>query len=122
MTVGSWSSAMLNNQELVQKLSEVAIGKMKLRDFEDWFVPASWNANLWATRQVRDAVYSLELAIAEYSNGHLDSSYLRALSGEIAHNLHELTQSIAPARIGNRLSSAEIAQAGVAARPVQAAA
>jgi hypothetical protein len=113
---------MLNNQELVEKLSEVAIGKMKLGDFEEWFVPASWNANVWATAQVRDAVYSLELAIAEYSNGHVDSSYLRALSGGIAHELHQLAQSVVPARIGNHLSSAEIAQAGVPARPVRVAA
>ena len=113
---------MLNSQGLVQKLAEVAVGKMRLDEFEEWFVPASWNANVWATPQVRGAVYSLELAIAEYSNGHVDSSYLRALSGGIAHELHQLDQSVVPARIGNHLSNAAIAQAGVAARPVRVAA
>ena len=85
---------MLTHQELVQKLTKIAIGKMPIRDFEDWFVPASWDANAWATSELLDAVYSVELLLAEYSNRHIDDSYQRAFSGDIARGLQDASQSI----------------------------
>jgi hypothetical protein len=113
---------MLSCRELNEKLSDVAIGRMSIRDFEEWFVPASWNANAWATPALRDAVYSLELAIAEYSNGHVHSSYLRAFSGDIARELEQSSQSIVSAQIGRHLTSSEIMLGGVPAKPLLAAA
>lgn len=106
---------MLNIQELVQKLSELAVGNISVRDFEDWFVPASWNANSWASAELRDAVYGLELELAEYSNGHRDRSHLRGRSADIARELGQFTQRVVPARIGPNLSNADIIVSGVAA-------
>lgn len=59
------------------------MGRLAVRDFEDWFVQASWNADLWASPELRDAVYSIELVLAEYSNRHVSNSYMRAFAGDL---------------------------------------
>ena len=93
-----------------------------MREFEDWFVQESWNANAWAPPKLRDAVYSLELVLAEHSNGHVSNSYVRAFAGDVARELSTSLRNIRPTRIGVPLVIAEVVAARVAASPVLAAA
>jgi hypothetical protein len=98
------------------------MGRAAVREFEDWFVQASWNAQSWASRELCDVVYSLELEIAEYSNGHRSNSYLRAVAGELARQLSARSQYIRPVRLATPLADAELLRNAVVAHPVLAAA
>ena len=113
---------MLSAQEFVHRLSEFAIGRLAVRDFEDWFVQASWNPDLWAPPALRDAVYSLELVLAEYSNRHVSNSYVRAFAGDVARELEASVNSIVPSAIGVRMATADVMRARVVATPVLTAA
>lgn len=113
---------MLKTEELVNRLAEFAVGRIAVRDFEDWFVRASWNAHAWAPPALREAVYSLELVLAEYSNRHVGNSYLRAFAGDIARALEESSNTILPSPVGARMAAADLVNARIAATPVLAAA
>jgi hypothetical protein len=115
-------SGMLTEEELAHKLSELAMGRVIVRSFEDWFVQSSWNANAWASPALHDAVYSLELVLAEYSNHHVSNSYLRAVAGDLARELAASVSSVRPARVGFGMTAAELINARVSALPVLAAA
>lgn len=113
---------MLSAQDLVFRLSEFAMGRLTVRDFEDWFVQASWNADLWASPELRDAVYSIDLVLAEYSNRHVSNSYVRAFAGYVARELEATIKSIVPLAIGVRMATADIIRARLVAPPVPTAA
>jgi hypothetical protein len=113
---------MLNVHEFVHKLSEVAVGSVAIRCFEEWFVQNSWNVMDWAPPVLCDAVYSLEIVLAEYSNQHVDASYVREFSACLAHELEDASQSIRPTLIGQDVTTAEIIRARVAAKPMLAVA
>lgn len=113
---------MLNAEELRNRLSAVAVGQVAIRDFEEWLVQHSWNATSWATPEVRDAIYSIELALAEYSHGHVDASYLRAYSGHVASELAEAVRTVSPRPVGAPLSEHEITKSSIAAELLRSAA
>lgn len=106
---------MLIAQDLVHRLTEFAMGRLAVGDFEDWFVQASWNADLWASPELRDAVYSIELVLAEYSNRHVSNSYMRAFIGDVARELEASVNRIVPLEIGVRMATADVIRAGVVA-------
>jgi hypothetical protein len=113
---------MLGTKELARRLTQLAIGRDSVREFEDWFVRESWNANAWAPRELRDAVYSLELVLSEYSNRHVSNSYVRAFAGDVARELSTSLRSIRPTQVGVRMVIADVVAARVAASPGLAAA
>lgn len=135
---------MLNAQELEERLVAVAIGEFGLREFEEWFVPRSWGVSTWGTPEMKTTVYALELALAEYSNGHVCPSYVRALSAELSGDVRNLagafkagvsrlpsahvvtapssTNEILPSPVGGRISTAEITGGRVHATSLLAAA
>lgn len=115
-------SNMFSDQELAHKLLELAIGRVPIRDFEDWFVAASWNAIDWASPALLEAVYSLELVFAEYSSQHVTHSYLRAAAGEIARELAAAANTIRPALVGSGMRLADVINARVSAKSLFAAA
>jgi hypothetical protein len=104
---------MLVDEQLAYKLSELAMGRVAIRDFEEWFVQSSWNANAWASPSLREAVYSLELVLAEYSNQHVSHSYLRASAGEVARGLRASMNGIRPALVGSGMSRVDVMKARV---------
>ena len=44
-------------------------GDISLSEFEDWFVPKSWNFDENASLTLQSLVADIELLLAEYSNG-----------------------------------------------------
>jgi hypothetical protein len=113
---------MLSAAELAHRLSDFAMGLGTVRDFENWLVHASWNAHDWAPADVRDAVYSIELALAEYSNGHRSNSYLRAVAGDIARELDSRLNNIRPTRIASQIATSDLLRHALPANPLAAAA
>jgi hypothetical protein len=111
---------MLTTQELADRLIAVAIGTIGISEFEEWFVAHSWGASNWGTPEMRTAVYTLELALAEYSNKHVDSSQVRVLSAELADGIRN--REILPSPVGSRISNRDITRGRVHAARVQAAA
>jgi hypothetical protein len=78
---------MLNTREFAQELVGAAVGRIALRDFEDWLVSRSWNVHEWGTPEMKDAVYALELELGEFSNGHRDVTHLRVFCADLASQL-----------------------------------
>jgi hypothetical protein len=113
---------MLRAEELAHRMTEFAVGRVALREFEDWLVQSSWNAHEWASPDLRDAVYTLELVLAEYTNGHASSSHVRAVAGDVARELDASLHSIHPTQIGVAMIDADLMLARIAANPVLAAA
>lgn len=133
---------MLSRQELAEILAETAVGRSALRTFEEWLVSRSWDVHEWGDAALRDAVYTLELAFTELSNGHSSATNFRVTCADLATQLAEtlnspispasqippaaltkpgLEREIRPQRLG-RLSSADIAGHAVPADPVRLAA
>ena len=63
--------------ELRQELSRYLKGQCTLKDFEDWFVPRSWNFNQDTNPSLQKLVSQIELSIAEFSNGDWTEKELR---------------------------------------------
>jgi hypothetical protein len=78
---------MLNAEELADRLTELATGRAVIQEFEEWFVRASWDVAKGESRELGEAVYSLELELAEHSSGHRSNSCLRVYAGELARQL-----------------------------------
>jgi len=55
--------------ELRQELARYLKGQCTLQDFEDWFVPRSWNFSQDSNPSLQKLVSQIELSIAEFSNG-----------------------------------------------------
>lgn len=63
--------------ELRQELARYLKGHCTLQDFEDWFVPRSWNFNQNSNPSLQKLVAQIELSIAEFSNGDWTEKELR---------------------------------------------
>ena len=63
--------------ELRQELTRYLKGQCTLKDFEDWFVPRSWNFNQNSNPSLLKLVSQIELSLAEFSNGDWTEKELR---------------------------------------------
>jgi hypothetical protein len=63
--------------EIRDKLASYLVGEISLHDFEDWFVPASWNVAQSKKQADINLVYEIELWIAEFSDGFWNENELR---------------------------------------------
>jgi len=72
--------------ELRQELARYLKGQCKLKDFEDWFVPRSWDFNRNTNPSLQKLVSQIELAIAEFSNGDWSEVELRQQFGILMTN------------------------------------
>ena len=63
--------------ELRQELARYLNGQYTLKDFEDWFVPRSWNFNQNTNPSLQKLVSQIELSLAEYGNGDWTENQLR---------------------------------------------
>lgn len=64
----------MNAQELKDRLVGYLAGKETLQSFQEWFIPASWESD-------DPLAASVELHLAEFTNGHIDESELKELIG-----------------------------------------
>ncbi len=73
------------SEDLVRrKLRSYLDGKVTLRKFRQWFVPATWDLkDDDAPIRVRDLVDDAKLLMAEYTGGHRTEGDLRARLSEL---------------------------------------
>lgn len=63
--------------ELRQELGRYLKNQCTLKDFEDWFIPRSWNFNQNSNPSLQKLVAQIELSLAEFSNGDWTEKDLR---------------------------------------------
>ena len=63
--------------DIREKLASYLVGEISLGEFEDWFVPASWNVAQSNNSNAVNLVYEIELWLAEYSDGHWNEQELK---------------------------------------------
>ena len=63
--------------EIRQKVRDLVDGRVSLREFQAWFLPATWELNE-AEPVAEDLAAEIELRLAEFSNGHWTESELVA--------------------------------------------
>ena len=63
--------------EIREKLASYLADEISLEEFEDWFVPASWNVLHRESKIAIDLVYDIELLLAEYSKDCWNEHELR---------------------------------------------
>jgi len=68
---------MASASEIHGKLAGYLSGNITLEDFEDWFVPSSWNSREADDLEAWTLLSSIELRLSEYSSGHLTEEELR---------------------------------------------
>ena len=62
---------------LRSKLARYLLGRMSLKAFREWLIPASWGMADAVPTKLQDLVYDIELRIIEYTNGHWTEDELK---------------------------------------------
>ncbi|MGI8553742.1 MAG: hypothetical protein ACR2PL_23575 [Dehalococcoidia bacterium] len=57
-------------QEILGWLSGYGAGTVSLLDFKQWFIPIAWTIELNNDPAAEDLAHTVELRLAEFSNGH----------------------------------------------------
>ena len=52
-------------------------GDISLRDFQDWFIPATWDVAKCPDKEIVKAVRNIQLSLAEFSSGDLTEAQLK---------------------------------------------
>ncbi len=73
--------------EIRQRLMRYVSGEISLKDFVEWFVPATWNVRKSGNQTAAvELTYKIELRLAEFSNGHWTESDMAKLLRSIAEH------------------------------------
>ena len=75
------------------RLADWLDGKISLSEFEDWFVPETWNIHKAADPEAEELVDKIELSLSEYSGGYLSPAQLRESLGELVAAAHPFVLS-----------------------------
>lgn len=59
------------------RLADWIDGKIPLSEFEDWFVPETWNIHKANDPEAEDLADEIELSLSEYSGGYLTLEQLK---------------------------------------------
>lgn len=65
------------DRDLSAWLARYLAREVTLRQFQEWFVPATWNLDRALDARAADLAGEIELRLDEYSSGHLDEPQLR---------------------------------------------
>lgn len=71
--------------QIRSRLAEWTDGKISLSEFEDWFVPETWNIHKANDLEAEDLVDEIELSLSEYSGGYLSVGELKKRLKDLAH-------------------------------------
>lgn len=64
--------------EIRDRLVQYLARDITLREFQEWFVPTTWNLDESTDSSAADLAADIELRLAEYTGGHLDEAEVRA--------------------------------------------
>jgi len=65
------------DSEIREKLSQYLKGAISLREFEDWFLPKTWNIHYLGDQSAQHLAYEIGLLLAEFSNRDWTENELR---------------------------------------------
>ena len=60
-----------------QRISDYVSDRISLRDFQHWLVSSTWGIDPATDPAASDLTYKVELALAEYTSGHMTEAELR---------------------------------------------
>lgn len=60
-------------------LGDYVAGKTSLREFDEWFIPETWDVDRSGDQPLIDLTYEIILRLAEYSNGDCSETELKRL-------------------------------------------
>ena len=63
--------------EIRQKLINYLINAISLSQFQEWFVPNTWDVHLSGEQGAIELTNDIELRLSEYSSGHLPEEQMR---------------------------------------------
>src|SRR5438128_2351866 len=63
--------------QIRSRLADWIDGRSSLSEFEDWFVPETWNIHKASDAEAEDLTDEIELSLSEYSGGHLTLEQLK---------------------------------------------
>jgi hypothetical protein len=75
---------MVSASEIREQLARFLFGDISLGGFEDWFVPATWDAHKAGDPAAESLADEVEMNISEYTSGGLSFDQLRASLAGIA--------------------------------------
>jgi hypothetical protein len=70
-------------QQVRQQLGRYVRGELSVRDFNRWFMPATWGISRTADASTRDLIGTVGLALAELSAGHATEAEIREEFAEL---------------------------------------
>lgn len=94
---------MVSAFEIRSRLADWLDGRISFREFEDWFVPSTWDIHLGGDPVAQSLVADIDLEIAEYTGGY--------------KSLAEMANAVRPFVVGTEVvpkSSSEISRIGPA--------
>ena len=66
-----------NAKEIHSKAAEFVAGRISLRQFEEWFVPATWDIHKANDSEAESLADEIDLNISEYTDGVLSADQLK---------------------------------------------
>lgn len=72
-------------REIRERLGEYIAGQVNLREFEDWFIPRSWNIEKAGSSDAEKLAGEIELRLAELSDGHWTEDEMKDLLRPLVH-------------------------------------
>ncbi|MBX3278529.1 MAG: hypothetical protein KF868_11060 [Acidobacteria bacterium] len=73
--------------EIRQHLIDYLTEKVTIQEFQEWFVPATWDIDQTDNQSAKDLANDIELALAEFTSGHLDEEELHRELLPLAQNV-----------------------------------
>jgi 2C-methyl-D-erythritol 2,4-cyclodiphosphate synthase len=70
--------------QIRRKLNDFLRGANSLEEFENWFLPATWNLNSETDASAHELAAAITLALAEYDGGDLNLPELKVRLKEIS--------------------------------------
>jgi hypothetical protein len=71
--------------EVRERLGEYVEGRSTLRQFQEWFIPIAWHVSGPNPNPTDDLSSMVELALAEFSNGHWTEQELKEILGGLPY-------------------------------------
>lgn len=99
---------MIQENEIRNAVVNYLAGEQSLDEFEDWLAQRSWNMHLDSDPGAQDLVGKIELALAEYSNGHKSERGLRNELRSLVETCRVVIGSASSVIMTTAFSSSEI--------------
>jgi hypothetical protein len=99
---------MVKASEIRENVGRLLFGDISLEQFEDWFVPATWDAHKAGDPEAESLADDIEMNLSEYTGGQLSEEQLRArLAGAVFPSAENRYGD--PSTLPTPASSAELA-------------